>query len=227
MSLAVEIPTEESELWRRYREQGDLIARDRLAVMHLPWAAAVGKSVYRRVGIYGLDCEDFIQNARLGMLEAIGRYEPERGVEFRAYARPRVRGAVFNGVRAMLQERGTSAEDRCHADRLDHLHDDGRTPFDNVVDAVVGLGLGYLLEHAAIDDGADAYAYARRDQTHVRLKAAVRRLPARLQSLIAAHYFEHVPFCEIADAEGITKGRISQLHREALARLRDALRDQR
>jgi len=227
MALAVEIQCEESELWRRFREQGDLVARDRIAVMHLPWAAAVGKSVHRRVGIRGLDSEDFIQNARLGMLEAIGRFEPDRGVEFRAYARPRVRGAVFNGIRAMLQERGMSTDDRRHAERLEHLHDDDRTPFDSVVDAVVGLGIGFLLEHAAADAGADAYAYARRDQTHARLKAAVGRLPTRLQSLVTAHYFEHVPFCEIADAEGVTKGRISQLHREALTRLRDALRDQR
>lgn len=227
MALAVEIQCEESELWRRYRDQGDLVARDRIAVMHLPWAAAVGKSVYRRVGIHGLDSEDFIQNARLGMLEAIGRFEPDRGVEFRAYARPRVRGAVFNGIRAMLQERSISADDRRHAERLEHFYDDDRSPFDSVVDAVVGLGIGFLLEHAAADGGADAYAYARRDQTHARLKAAVGRLPVRLQALVTAHYFEHIPFCEIADAEGVTKGRISQLHREALTRLRDALRDQR
>ena len=227
MALAAKTPFEESELWRRYRQHGDLVARDRLAVMHLPWAAAVGKSVYRRVGIYGLDSEDFIQNARLGMLEAIGRFEPDRGVEFRAYARPRVRGAVFNGIRSMLQERGTAADERRHAERLDHFHDDERSPFDSVVDAVVGLGLGFLLEHAGAETGADAYAYARRDQTQARLKAAVARLPARLQSLVTAHYFEHVPFSEIADAEGVTKGRISQLHREALTRLRDALRDQR
>lgn len=227
MALAVEVECEESELWRRYREEGDLVARDLIAVMHLPWAAAVGKSVYRRVGIHGLDSEDFIQNARLGMLEAIGRFEPDRGVEFRAYARPRVRGAVFNGVRTMLQERGMGADDRRHAERLEHFHDDDRTPFDSVVDAVIGLGIGFLLDHAAADAGADAYAYVRRDQTHARLKAAVGRLPARLQALVTAHYFEHVPFCEIADAEGVTKGRISQLHRDALTRLRDALRDQR
>ena len=63
MALAVEVECEESELWRRYREEGDLVARDLIAVMHLPWAAAVGKSVYRRVGIHGLDSEGFIQNA--------------------------------------------------------------------------------------------------------------------------------------------------------------------
>lgn len=226
MALAADIPSDEAELWRRYREHADLVARDRIVALHLSWATAVGKSVYRRVGIYGLDSDDFVQNAKLGMLEAIGRYEPGRGVDFRAFARPRVRGAVFNGVRAMLRERGLSGDDRRHAERLRDLHDDDGDPFDSVVQAVVGLGLGFLLEHA-VDEGGDGYAYVRRDQTGARLQAAVQRLPERLRALVIAHYFDHVPFRDIAEDMAVTKGRVSQLHREALTRLRQALRDER
>jgi RNA polymerase sigma factor FliA len=218
-------PAVEVELWRRYRQSSDLDARDRLFMLHMPWAASVGRTVYRRVSVYSLDCEDFVQNAELGMLDAMMRFDPERGIDFRAYAKQRVRGAVFNGVRALLRERGVSADDARFAERLSHMHRDEADAFESVVDAIVGLGIGYLLENAAHDARTDAYTYAKRDQTNVRLLAAVSRLPHRLRDIVNAHYFNHVPFSTIADQLQLTKGRVSQLHREALLRLRDALRD--
>lgn len=39
------------------------------------------------------------------------------------------------------------------------------------------------------------------------------------------HYFQYVPFKDIALQMGVTKGRVSQMHREALMRLRAGLRD--
>lgn len=225
MSVAIDLVAEEAELWRRFRQGGDLVARDHLFRLHMAWAAAIARSVYRRVGIFSLDTLDFVQNAELGMLEALSRYEPERGVDFRAFARARVRGAVFNGVRSMLRERGISNDDQRHAERLSHHRDVEGDAFDTVVDAVIALGMGFLLDHAASEATIDASTYVQRDQTHLRLKAAVDRLPERLQEVVIAHYFEFVPFSDIADGLGISRSRVSQLHREALQRLRDILRD--
>lgn len=217
----------ETELWQRYRRSSDIAARDHLFHLYMPWAAAVGRNVYRRVSVYSLDCNDFVQNAELGMLDAMTRYDPERGVDFRAFAKPRVRGAVFNGLRALLRERGVAPDDSRHAERLSHFHGNDDDPFESVVEAIVGLGIGYLLDHAAVDRGDDAYAYVKRSQIDSRLTAAVSRLPERLRRIIMAHYFEHIPFTAIADDMQLTKGRVSQLHHEALTRLRHALRELR
>lgn len=217
----------ETELWQRYRRSSDIAARDHLFHLYMPWAAAVGRNVYRRVSVYSLDCNDFVQNAELGMLDAMTRYDPERGVDFRAFAKPRVRGAVFNGLRALLRERGVTGDDSRHAERLSHFHGNDDDPFEGVVEAIVGLGIGYLLDHAAVDRGDDAYAYVKRSQIDSRLTAAVSRLPERLRRIVMAHYFEHIPFTAIADDMQLTKGRVSQLHHEALTRLRHALRELR
>jgi RNA polymerase sigma factor for flagellar operon FliA len=225
MSLAIDLVAEESELWRRYRQGGEPVVRDQLFRLHMAWAAAVGRNVYRRVGVFSLDSSDFVQNAELGMLEAITRYEPERGVDFRSFARARVRGAVFNGLRSMMRERGISNDDQRHAERLSHLRGGEGDAFDTVVDAVIALGMGFLLDHAANEAFADTSTYVQRDQTHLRLKAAVSRLPERMQELVTAHYFDFVPFSDIADDMGISRSRVSQLHREALQRLRDVMRD--
>jgi RNA polymerase sigma factor for flagellar operon FliA len=44
-------------------------------------------------------------------------------------------------------------------------------------------------------------------------------------SVIRQHYFEGVPFTQLALARGLSKGRISQIHRAALGKLKDRLRD--
>ncbi len=69
----------EAELWRCYRLGSDIAARDKLFHLYMPWAAAVGRSVYRRVSAYRLDCADFVQNAELGMLDAMARARPTDG----------------------------------------------------------------------------------------------------------------------------------------------------
>lgn len=226
MSMVIE-PDAEAQLWRQYRQRSDPIARDRLLSQYMPWAASIGRGVYRRISIYSLDSDDFVQNAEVGLLDAMLRFDPGRGVEFRAYAKSRVRGAVFNGLRALLSERGVSSDDARYAERLAHLHRSDADAFDSVVDAIVGLGIGYLLDHASNEGGEDAYAYARRDQTSAALAHAVGRLPERLRHVVTEHYFNHVPFRDLAEAMGVTKGRVSQLHHDALNRLRGAMRELR
>lgn len=217
----------EAELWRLFRGSSDIAARDRLFHLYMPWAASVGRSVYRRISVFSLDCADFVQNAELGMLDAMTRFDPERGVDFRAFAKPRVRGAVFDGLRSLLSERGVVGREARFSERLSHLSDDGDggDAMDAMVGAIVGLGIGYLLDHASAGSGDDAYAYVKRSQIDSRLNAAVQRLPERLRRIVVSHYFQHLSFVAIAEDMRLTKGRVSQLHHEALKRLRDALRE--
>lgn len=203
--------------------------RDGLLVLHVSWAAAIALNVHRRVRSYPVDRDDFIQNATIGLLDAITRFDPARGVPFRSYARPRVRGAVFNGLRAILGERIQQPQDTRFSARLGDLQDSGEgSAFDQMVDTIVGLGVGYLLDEASHGDSSasrDALAYAQTAQIETRLLQAVSQLPERLKAIVLVHYFHYVPFKDIALQMGVTKGRVSQMHREALMRLRASLRD--
>jgi RNA polymerase sigma factor for flagellar operon FliA len=215
----------EMDLWRRFKAGDDPAARDHLVGRYQPWATAIARSVHRRLRTWPVDCDDFIQNAAIGLVEAMARFDPARGVPFQAYARPRVRGAVFNGLRAILADRpATRAR---FAERLETLQgDEDGDVLQRVIDAVAGLGVGFLLEHAAEPaHRIDGLFHAQSAQLHARLAAAVERLPPRLRALVREHYFEHRLFAEMAEREGITKGRMSQLHREALSRLRRELDD--
>jgi RNA polymerase sigma factor for flagellar operon FliA len=220
----------EKELWARVAAEGDANARERLFRAYMPWAAAIARGVHRRVRAYPADCDDFVQNATMGLMEAMTRYQPDRGIPFPAYARPRVRGAVFNGLRVILGDRLTSGDEARFAVRLESIQGQAtESAFDSVVDSIIGLGMAFLLDDAAQatvwQQQSDALEYVQRSETQARLVAAVGQLPDRLKTLIQKHYFQFITFHDIAMEWGVTKGRVSQLHKSALDRLRELLRD--
>src|SRR5579864_7185557 len=77
-------------LFLKYRQTGDRAIRDELAEAHLPLATHLAKRFDRR----GEPLEDLVQVASLGLLKAIDRYEPERGVEFSTFAVPTIVGEL-------------------------------------------------------------------------------------------------------------------------------------
>lgn len=216
----------EQELWQRYRLVGDQDARDYLFLRYSPWAKGVAASVVRRVGPSMMEWSDHLQNAHVGLLEAMSRYDASRGTDFMAFAKPRVRGAVFNGMRSFSREDSADSRKRIALDRLESLErSEGDNPLDAFVGTVVALGLGLMLEsggsmssEAAPPDFGE-YSSILRD--------ALLDLPARRREILIAHYIRQVPFQEIAKGMRVTKGRVSQLHKEALMRLRQTLKDRR
>src|ERR1700710_1022254 len=77
------------ELWRRARD-GDRNARARLIEMHMPLARSL--AVQYRHAREPLD--DLCQVANLGLVKAVDRYDPDRGIAFTSYAVPTILGEL-------------------------------------------------------------------------------------------------------------------------------------
>jgi RNA polymerase sigma-32 factor len=75
-------PREEYMLAKRWREAGDRAAAHRLIVSHLRLVAKIARG-YRG---YGLPIADLISEGHVGLMQAIERFEPERGFRFSTYA---------------------------------------------------------------------------------------------------------------------------------------------
>jgi len=88
------------DLWRRYKEEGDAGARERLVVAYSPMV----KFVAGRLGA-GLpshvDDADLISYGLMGLIGAIERFEPERGIKFETFAMTRIRGAIIDELRSL------------------------------------------------------------------------------------------------------------------------------
>lgn len=218
-------------LWEQWREGREVAARNALILKYSPWARMVARDVYMRVHSLGDAWHDCVQNALIGLLEAMDRFDPRRGIKFETYARYRVRGAVFNGLRTLRESlaQGSHAYDQTSAvlDRVQSLEDSaGSDPLEAFVATTVGLGLGFLLQAKSFPDreaSTDTYAELEREELSTAVIEGIERLSEREQAILTLHYFHHVPFVDIASQLGVTKGRISQLHKRALERLRAIL----
>jgi RNA polymerase sigma factor for flagellar operon FliA len=221
---------EEYELWIRYRHQGDGEARDFLFLQYAPWARRIAAGVFARLRVPQMDWSDFAQNATVGLLEAMSRFDPERGLDFMAYAKLRVQGAVFNGVRVFMTGVDRGARAHRSQDRLDHLAGDepeGGDLLSAFIETVTGLGAGLLLEHASPMTAEGLQREMENQELGLLLAQALQRLPERERLVLTAHYINQVPFNVVAEQIGLTKGRISQIHRSALGNLRRLLHDQK
>lgn len=211
----------EKELWRRYAHLSDTEARDFLFLRYCPWARSVARLVVLRTTLRMMEWADHVQNAQLGLLEAMMRYDPEYGIEFIKYAKPRVRGAVFNGMRVFLRADAIDSKHRVPVERMESLHDDKGDELTAFVDSVVGLGLGLMLDGQCEDIYADRYDSGSWNSL---LQESLLDIPVRRREILVAHYIHQKQFQDIAREMGVTKGRVSQLHKEGIVALRECLR---
>ena len=77
-------------LLRRYHEDGDLAAREQLIEQYL----SLVRSLARRYSYRGEQLEDLVQIGAIGLIKAIDRFDPSRGVEFPTFAMPTIVGEI-------------------------------------------------------------------------------------------------------------------------------------
>ena len=77
-----------------------------------------------------------------------------------------------------------------------------------------------MVEGAAAVESAPFYRSVALRQLRDRLRGAIDALPEHERTVVRSHYLQDLPFERIAATLQLTKGRISQLHRQALVRLR-------
>ena len=86
--------------WERWLERRSSSARDHLIVSYAPLV----KFVAGRVGAglpTSVDPGDLVSSGVLGLIDAIERFDPQRGVKFETFATPRIRGAIYDGLREL------------------------------------------------------------------------------------------------------------------------------
>ncbi|HEU4530332.1 MAG TPA: sigma-70 family RNA polymerase sigma factor [Steroidobacteraceae bacterium] len=220
--------------WREFASSRTQELRSELIQRYIGLARITAARLYQRRLDNSVAFSDYLQYARVGLVEAIDHYDPAREVPFEAFSSYRIKGAVLNGLegeselaaqRAFWSRR---ARDRFESLKSHEIQGDRRASLEELVNLTVGLALSHVIEQEdgeIIDESLAANPYAVTELAQ--LKRAVRSLlpslPERERELIRRHYEEHVEFQQIAAEWGVTKGRVSQLHAQALQRLRQLL----
>ena len=129
-----------AELWRDYKEGGTSHARERLILHYSPLVKFVAGRVATKLPAT-IESADLISYGIFGLIDAIEKYEPERGFKFETYAISRIRGAIIDELRALdWVPRSVRARSREIESAIVTLENRlSRTPEDNEVAAEMGI----------------------------------------------------------------------------------------
>jgi RNA polymerase sigma-B factor len=227
-------------LLRAYRRTGDPAALERLVETYLPLV----RGLARRYGHCGERYDDLVQVGSIGLLEAIERFDPERGSDLRSFAVPTITGAIKHHLRdrsavVRVPRRHTELMRSLRGSRSHLTARLARSP-----------SLSELAREAGVDEGDVAMAMETErtrhplplsaahqseaevnaaedifDLTHDRLllAAAFRALSARERRIVHLRFFAGLSQAEIAHEVALSQVQVSRLLRASLERMRAAL----
>ncbi|HWE11737.1 MAG TPA: SigB/SigF/SigG family RNA polymerase sigma factor [Solirubrobacteraceae bacterium] len=234
-------------LAQRWRVQGDRAARDELFIRFLPLA----RKLAGRYTNPHEPLEDLVQVASLGLLGAIDRFDPERGVRFPAFAIPTILGElkryfrntgwsahVPRGAQEMALRVDRAAKqitaDRGRQPRVDELAEYLEVRPEDVLE---GLDAGAAHYSVSLDapvaaaDGGEPDALGdsigHEDETYglvetrASLSSAVARLPYLERKALALRLHSDMKQTEIARELGCSQMQVSRLLRRAVSKLRE------
>ena len=236
------------ELFRRFKEEGDAEARDQLIVNHINLVRFLASKFKNR----GESLEDLIRVGTIGLIKAIDRFDPERGLEFTTYATPTIMGEIKRhfrdkgwSVRVPRRLQELSAKVNQATDELTNqlqrspsvaeIADYLGSSVDEVLEAMesssayssVPLEGGGSGEDDESPSVIDHYATEDPDlaasDDRIVLEQAIADFSPREQEIIRMRFEQGLTQVEIAEREGISQVQVSRLLRRALRRLQDKI----
>ncbi|PCF93983.1 RNA polymerase sigma factor FliA [Vreelandella nigrificans] len=196
-----------------------------------------------------IELDDLIQAGMVGLLEALSRFDAAQGATFATFASQRIRGAMMDELRTRdWLPRSVRRSARAMDGAVRRLEQQlGRAPEENEIARELGVPLseyqqllndtnsGQLLpfEELGTDSGESTNGGASNvpfdqlldSQQRQTLIDAIEALPEREKLLMALYYQEEMNLKEVGVVLGVTESRVSQLHSQAVSRLRARLHD--
>ncbi|MBB3225085.1 RNA polymerase sigma factor FliA [Pseudoduganella umbonata] len=230
------------------------VNKDSLLTEHMPLVKRLAHHMKAKLPP-SVEVDDLVQAGMIGLLDAINRYEETHGAQFETYAVMRIRGAMLDELRSSDWMPRTLRQDmRKIENAMSVLQQQlGRPPSESEVakslklsleayQDMLGEGGGHQLvyyEDFKNEDGSDSFLdrYAQDDEadplrslmdTGFRQAVidAIDALPPREKLLMGLYYEEELNLKEIGAVMGVSESRVSQLHTQAVSRLRATLREQ-
>ena len=243
-------------LWQALKDQGEPDARERL-INHYVYLA---KHVVDRLGMRPsgwLGYDDLVSHAILGLIDAIEKFDPSRGVRFETYAVTRIRGAVLDMLRALdwvprdMRRRenemkaamtsleaklGRPAEDHEIANQLGCTLEEYYGTLASASQSNVLSLDAYIAESGdeSLDPleclgyhSDDPARHAERQDRKRLLVEGIEALGDQERTVIALYYFEDMTLKEIGAVLNVSESRVCQIHTKAIWRLQGKLERQR
>lgn len=233
------------KLWIEFKKSGSDEARERLISEY----AYLARYAVDRLNLSpsgALSYDDLIGHAVVGLIDAVEKFDPARGVKFETYALSRIRGEVIDVIRQLdWTPRSVRRHETLLREAYARLEMELRRPptdsevvdylgiemadFERILadvgqsavlslDEIISSG-GDILASRYEDDEYDPASRAERADQKRQLARAIDELPERERTVVALYYYENLTQKEIAAVLGVTESRVCQIHTKAVLRL--------
>ncbi len=243
---------EDQKLWEQYKINHDQRIKDALIMKY----ASFVKYVAGRIAVNlpsNVEFDDLVSYGILGLIDAIDKYDSERNVKFKTYAKTRIRGAIFDELRVLdwtprsIRQKARKLE-KAYAKLEGKL---GRDAKDEEIAEYLNIDISELhklfdetkkslllsLDEIFYDDeeGSSRFDFIedqKSDNPQSKIEEAeakkiladaISKLSDRERMVITLYYYEELTSKEIGKILGVSDSRVSQLHTKAILRLRGRL----
>lgn len=236
------------ELFRRYKEEGDVEAREKLVMSHMNLVRFLANKFKNR----GEPLDDLIQVGYLGLLKAIDRFDPSRGLEFTTYATPTIMGEIKRHFRdkgwsvrvpRRLQELSAKVNQATdvlttelqRSPKIEEIAEYLDASVDEVLEAMESSSAysSVPLEGTGNNDNDDAPSvldrYAAEDSAlnftddRLIIEEALKGFSPREREVIDLRFLQGMTQIEIAEQLGISQVQVSRLLRRTLKKIQDKI----
>ena len=237
-----------TELFKRYKETGDVALRNQIVEQNLYIADIIAKKFVRR----GVEYDDLVQVARLALIRGVDRFDPDMGMQFTTFITPTIMGEIKNyfrdksrlvkiprrlGELAMTVKKfsaeyesknGEKPSVRMIAQTLEISEEEVVKALE--VGGTVSLdasvrgedGEGEMSLHATLADSEDAYESF---ETKEAILSALKDCTEQERLIIKYRYTDGLSQSETAKRLGVSQMFVSRLERKVLAKLKELLKD--
>ena len=199
--------------------------------------------------------EDISSYGIEGLIDAVEKYTPKMGARFETYALVRIRGNIIDKVRSQdFLPRSVRRKIRDVKEAQEELKKQfGRTATNTEIANYLGIErekveqlladdttITSIYDKKGASDGdieiidtiQDSHNLAPHEQLEEKdvkkeLEAALKRLPERERTIMVLYYHENMTLKEIGDAINVSESRVSQLHAQAIMKLKNLLSENR
>jgi RNA polymerase sigma factor for flagellar operon FliA len=227
----------------RMNTHSDFAARNDLVELHTGLVHFLARRLHRTLAD-GAELDELVSAGMVGLLAAAESFDVERGLAFSTLATMRVRGAMLDQIRKLMNDTRTARKKRAlYATVVERLAQaTGTQPTRaeiaramQVSDAelleIEGSGITLSSISDEYDDASTAFASDDPDpfealceaEDRERLVRAMTELPDRLQLVLQLFFVEEMNLTEIAQVIDVSVPRVHQLRAKALADLRAAM----
>jgi RNA polymerase sigma factor for flagellar operon FliA len=228
--------------------------RDEVLRQYLPLVRRVVQRLAARKPPH-IELDDLVSWGIVGLLDAIGKYDPGKEALFSTYAQFRIRGAILDHLRSLDWVPRSVRQKASLIEKITHQLEGklGRPPTEDEIAAELGVSLEeyqellakigemslFSLEDLGFGSGEERLkagqggeeseadplrALLSHERVHL-VAEAIQHLPERERIVVTLYYHEELTMKEVGAVLGLTESRVSQLHSQAMLRLKGNLKE--